>query len=255
MIEQLIHIQPDLDLRLAEGGAGRPVLVLHGGGGPRTVAGIAQHLEASHHVLMPTHPGWNGTPRPDWLDSVDELAMLYLRLLAQRGLRDVLVIGSSVGGWLAAQMALRDVSGLVGRIALVDAVGIDLPEHPMPDFFSLTPREIAEHSYHDPDRFLVDPASMPAEALAQMRGNMATLRDVAGEPYMHDPKLLPRLGQVDIPALLIWGDSDRLVTPAYGATYAAAFPNGRFELVTQAGHLPQLERPEAVHTLLDGFAA
>lgn len=254
MIEQLVHVHPEFVLHLAEGGAGRPVLVLHGGGGPRTVAGMAGHLEADHHVLMPTHPGWNGTPRPAWVDSVDELAMLYLRLLAQRGLRDVVVVGSSVGGWIAAQMAVRDVSGIVGRIALVDAVGIALPAHPMPDFFGLTPRGIAEHSYHDPDRFFVDPATLPPEALAQQRANMATLRLLAGEPYMHDPRLLPRLGQVGIPALLIWGDSDRIVTPAYGAAYAAALPHGRFELVERAGHLPQLECPDAVHALLDGFA-
>jgi pimeloyl-ACP methyl ester carboxylesterase len=254
MIEHTIPIHADIALRLAEGGSGRPILLLHGGGGPRTVTGIAQHLEASHHVLMSTHPGWNGTPRPDWLDSIDELAMLYLRLLAQRGLRDVVVIGSSVGGWIAAQMAVRDVTGLVGRIALIDAVGIDVPTHPMPDFFGLTPRGIAEHSYHDPDRFFVDPTTLSAEAVAQQRANMATLCLLAADPYMHDPKLLPRLGGVSIPALLIWGDADRIVTPAYGAAYAAAFPHGRFELVERAGHLPQLERPDAVNVLLDTFA-
>jgi pimeloyl-ACP methyl ester carboxylesterase len=82
-------------LHFAEGGTGKPVLVLHGGGGTATVAEITQHFEAAHHVIMPTHPGWNGTARPVWLDSVDELALLYLRFVAQRGMRDVLVIGSS----------------------------------------------------------------------------------------------------------------------------------------------------------------
>ena len=253
MIETVVGIHADLELRLGEGGTGRPVLVLHGGGGPRTVAGIAAHFEASHHVLMPTHPGWNGMPRPDWLDSVDELALLYLRLLAQRGLRDVLVIGSSVGGWVAAQMALRDAGGLVGRIVLIDAVGVDLPEHPMTDFFSLTPRGIAEHSYHDPDRFFVDPGTLAPEAVALQRGNMASLRALAGA--MHDPRLLGRLGEVKVPALVVWGESDRIATPAYGRAYAAAFANARFELIAKAGHLPQIEQPEALFALLDPFAA
>lgn len=254
MIEQMVTLDSGLALRLAEGGAGRPVLVLHGGGGPATVAGVAEHFEVGHHVLMPTHPGWNGTQRPDWLDSVDELALLYLRLLAQRGLADVLVIGSSVGGWLAAQMASRDTGGLVGRLVLIDGVGVDLPQHPMADFFSLTPRGIAEHSYHDPDRFFVDPATLPAERLTVQRANIAALKALAADPYMHDPKLLARLPHVQIPTLLIWGESDRIATPDYGAEYARAFGNGRLEIVRGAGHLPQLEQPEATLELLDVFA-
>jgi pimeloyl-ACP methyl ester carboxylesterase len=125
----------------------------------------------------------------------------------------------------------------------------------MADFFSLTPRGIAEHAYHEPDRFFVDPATLPPERLAQQRANIATLRALAGEPYMHDPKLLARLPQVRIPTLVIWGDSDRIATPAYGAAYARAFGNARFELIDKAGHLPQLERPEALFPLLDAFAA
>jgi len=253
MIEQATTILPDFELRLAEGGAGRPVLVLHGGGGPATVASIAAHFELTHHVLLPTHPGWNGAARPDWLDSVDELAMLYLRLLAQRGLSDVLVVGSSLGGWLAAQMAARDIGGLVGKLVLIDAVGIDLPQHPMVDFFSLTPRGIAEHSWHDPGRFFVDPATLPPERLAAQRANMATMRALAGEPYMHDPKLLCRLAHVNLPTLVAWGESDRVAPPAYGRAYAQAFANARFELIEGAGHLPQIERPDALFAAIDRF--
>ncbi len=252
MIEQMVKVTPDLELRLAEGGQGRPVLVLHGGGGPLTVNGIAQHFEGSHRVLLPTHPGWNGTIRPAWLDSVDELALLYLRLLAQRGLRDVLVIGSSMGGWVAAQMAVRDIGGLVGRIALIDSAGIEVPEHPIVDFVALTPRQQAEHSWHDADRFFTDPATLPPERLATMRANMATMGTIAAG--MHDPKLQQRLAGLSIPALVIWGESDRVFTPGYGRALAAAIPGARFELVRGAGHLPQMEQPEATFALLDGFA-
>jgi pimeloyl-ACP methyl ester carboxylesterase len=91
-----------LELKIDELGGGRPVLVLHGGGGPATVAGLAAHLAERNHVLLPTHPGWNGVPRPDRLDSIEDLAMLYLRELQRRGWRDVLVVGSSVGGWIGA---------------------------------------------------------------------------------------------------------------------------------------------------------
>ena len=219
-----------VDVKVDEMGSGRDVLVLHGGGGPVTVAGLAAHLAASAHVLMPTHPGWEGTVRPDWIASVDDLAMLYLRLLRDRGLSDVTIVGSSMGGWIALEMAARDLGGLIGRIVVVDGVGIVVEGEPGADFFALTPRGVAEHAYHEPDRFFVDPATLPPERLALMRGNMAALKAVAGSE-MADPKLRGRLGDVDIPALVLWGESDRIQTPAYGRALAATLPEGRFELI------------------------
>src|SRR3954463_11808759 len=99
-------------------------IVLHGGGGVQTVKNIADHLSPSMDVLLPTHPGWDGTARPDSIADVGDLAQHYLDLLAERDLSDVLVIGSSLGGWTAAEMAARDGSR-IGRIVLIDAVGID----------------------------------------------------------------------------------------------------------------------------------
>lgn len=245
----------DLSISFSHEGAGSPVLVLHGGGGPATVAGLAAHLAQSGEVMVPTHPGWNGTARPAWLDSVDELAMLYLRFLAQRGLKDVLVVGSSMGGWIAMQMAFRDHGGRVGRLVLIDSAGIDVAEHPMVDFFALDPRGIAEHSYHQPEQFFVDPATLPAERVAAVRANIATLRALAGEPYMHDPKLRPRLGEIGNPALVLWGESDRVFTPGYGRALADGLRNARFALIAQAGHLPQIEQPEQTFAAIDAFLA
>ena len=244
-----------MDLNLNEAGAGRPALVLHGGGGPATVAGVAAHLAGDMHAITPTHPGWDGTVRPEWLTGVDDLALMYLNHLEDEDLRDVLVVGSSIGGWIAAEMAVRDNAGRISGLVLIDAAGIDVPGEPMPDFFALDARGVAEHSFHDPDRFYVDPATVPAAQLAVRQANLATLRVLAGDPYMHDPKLARRLGRVRIPALLLWGASDRIVTPAYGAAYAAAFADGRLEVIPAAGHLPQLEQPAATFAAIDRFRA
>jgi pimeloyl-ACP methyl ester carboxylesterase len=241
-----------VEVTVDEQGSGRPVLVLHGGGGPFTVANISAHLAPSRQVLTPTHPGWNGTARPEWLTGVDDLAMLYLRLLKQRGLRDVAVVGSSMGGWIAAEMAVRDLGDIIGGLVLVDMVGVEVPGETIVDFFSLTPRGIAEHSYHQPDKFFVDPATLPPERVALQRGNIATLKAIAGT-RMADPKLLRRLGEVEVPALVLWGESDRIATPGYGRALAAALPKGRFEVVKGAGHLPQFEQPEAIFAAIDGF--
>lgn len=242
----------DVDLKLNEQGSGKPILVLHGGGGPITVASLAAHLAQNAHVLTPTHPGWDGTVRPEWIGGVDDLAMLYLRLLKERGLRDVTVVGSSMGGWIALEMAVRDLGGLVGKLVIVDGVGVEIAGETGADFFSLTPRGVAEHAYHEPDKFFVDPATLPPERLALIRGNMVALKAVAGT-QMSDPKLLHRLGDVDIPALVLWGESDRIQTPAYGRALAKALPNGRFELIEKAGHLPQLEAPDATFAAIDRF--
>lgn len=231
--------------------SGRPVLVLHGGGGPATVAGIAQHLSPAAHVLAPVHPGWDGIPRPDWCTGVDDLALAYLHLLQDRDLHDVLVVGSSLGGWIAAEMAVWDSGQRISGLVLIDAVGVYVESEPIADYFALDPRAAAELSWHDPDRYYVDPAALPADHLAVRQNNMATMRTLAGEPYMHDPKLLRRLGRVQTPALLVWGESDRIVTPGYGAAYAAAFGNGRLEVVPKAGHLPQIEQPEATLGLVE----
>ncbi|MGW5249116.1 alpha/beta fold hydrolase [Streptomyces sp. NPDC004129] len=246
-------VQPEVSLTLAESGAGRPVLVLHGGGGPATVTGLADHLARTAHVITPTHPGWNGTPRPDWLTGIDDLALAYLHLLHDRGLRDVLVVGSSLGGWIAAEMAVRDQAGILTGLVLVDAVGVAVEGEPIRDFFALDARGLAEYAYHDSERFYVEPAEVPAAQLVLRQGNMAALHTFAGGPSMHDPKLLRRLGRVRIPVLALWGESDRIVTPAYGAAYAAAFGDGRLVVVPEAGHLPHIERPEATFAAIDAF--
>jgi pimeloyl-ACP methyl ester carboxylesterase len=241
----------DISLVIDDTGSGRPVLVLHGGGGPDTVKPISGHLAVSHRVLTPTHPGWNGAERPESMTSIADYAQAYLDHLAELGLTDVVAIGSSLGGWIAAEMAVRDRTGVLGGVVLVDGAGIAVEGEPIIDFFSLTPREVAEHSWHDPDRFFVDPSTFTPERAAMQKQNMATMALVARD--MNDPELRPRLETVTIPALLIWGDSDRIFTPGYGRAYAQLFPNGRFALVADAGHLPQLEQPAATLALIDDF--
>ena len=250
-----VALRPDLEVTIDEAGTGRPVFILHGGGGPFTVTSIADHLASTMHTITPTHPGWNGTPRPAWLTGIDDLALIYLDYLEDLDLREVLVIGSSLGGWIGAEMAMLDNAGHITDLILIDAGGIEVPGEPMRDFFALDARGIAEYSYHDADRFYVDPATVPPERVALQRANMATMRVLAGDPYMHDPKLFTRLGRVRIPVLLLWGDSDRIFTPGYGAAYAKAFPNARLELIKDAGHLPQIEQADATFAALDTYVA
>jgi len=248
-----VALGSDLEITFTESGAGRPVLILHGGGGPFTVAGLAGHLAETMHTITPTHPGWNGTDRPEWFTGIDDLAMAYLHYLEDNDLNDVLVIGSSLGGWIGSEMAVRDRAGRITGLILIDGVGINVDAHPIRDFFALDARGVAKYAWHDSDRFYVDPATVPAEQAARTKANMATMRVIAGIS-MNDPKLMRRLARVRIPTLAIWGDSDGIVTPAYGAAFAGAFQNGRLEVIKDAGHLPQIEQPAATFALIDAFA-
>lgn len=253
-LTRTIDLRPDLPITLTESGGGPIALLLHGGGGPFTVQSIASHLSKTMHVIMPTHPGWNGAERPAWLSTIPDLANVYLQMLKSHGYQDVLVIGSSIGGWIACEMALQDDARLLTGLVIIDATGVEIAGQPIRDFYALDARGIAEYSYHDPDRFYVDPATVPPEQAARQRVNMATMRVFAGERF-YDPTLLSRLGQIQIPTLVLWGDSDRIVTLAYGQAFAAAIPTARFISVTEAGHLPHFEQPDATFAALDAFAA
>ncbi|SNY24265.1 alpha/beta fold hydrolase [Paractinoplanes atraurantiacus] len=235
-----------VEVTVTERGQGHPFLLLHGGGGPLTVNPWADRLADARHarVLTPVHPGFNGTPRPGALDSIAGLAATYTTLLEALDLQDVTVIGNSIGGWIAAEMALLH-SPRVSSYVLVDAVGIEVPGHPVADFFSLTPTELAALSYHDPQTYGIDPARLPPPVREAMAGNRAALEVYAGRA-MTDPTLAGRLSGVTTPTLVVWGEADRIGDTAFGRSLAAAIPGAQFTVLPETGHLPQIETPQAL---------
>jgi pimeloyl-ACP methyl ester carboxylesterase len=236
-----------VELTLEERGEGRPYLLLHGGAGPQSVTAFAQLLaeKGSGRVITPTHPGFGGTPRPDGLHTVAGLAALYSDVLDALGLEDVTVIGNSVGGWIAAELALLH-SPRLSAMVLLDAVGIEVEDHAVADVSGLSVPDIQALSFHDPAPFRVDPATVPEAQKAIIAANGATLAVYAGSPAMADPTLLGRLSGLALPTLVLWGESDQIVEPAYGQAYAAAIPGARFTVLPATGHMPQMETPDRV---------
>ncbi|GGS67797.1 alpha/beta fold hydrolase [Streptomyces griseoviridis] len=252
-----VSLPADLPVVRAGDPASRTALVLHGGGGPQTVAPLVGHLAASLHAVAPTHPGWDGTPRPDSLTSVADLAAGYLARLLDHGERDVVLVGSSIGGWIALEMAVRAAhderyAGLIGAVIDIDGVGAVVEGEPAADFFALDARGLAEAAWHDPERGYRDPVLLTDGQRAIQQANGRTMAVVAGRS-MSDPTLLGRLGAVDVPTLVVWGESDRIVTPAYGRAVADAVPGARFTEIRGAGHLPHLEAPDATWAAIDPF--
>ena len=243
-----------VDLTVSVRGDGPPVLLLHGGGGPMTVEPWAEAFAAAaqRQVVVPVHPGFGGTARPESLDSIGGLAALYVALLDDLGISGVTVVGNSIGGWIAAEMAVLGSPRVSGYV-LVDAVGIEVPEHPPVDFFGLTPQQVAELAWFDPAGRVLDPSTLPPDARAALASDRAALA-VYGRDGMTDPTLPGRLPAVTTPTLVVWGEADRIAVPDAGRAYAAAIPGARFELIERAGHLPQLERPDALTALVAAFA-
>ncbi|WP_055610180.1 alpha/beta fold hydrolase [Streptomyces phaeochromogenes] len=238
-----------------QGQQGRPFLLLHGGGGPQTVTPFAGLLAEQRpaRVFTPVHPGFDGTGRPDWLADVTTLAQAYARLLDALDLRDVAVVGNSIGGWIAAELAALG-SDRIGSVTLVNAVGIQVPGHPIADTFSLTPVELSRLSFHDPSKFRFDPSALTEAQRAVMAANRATLQVYSGPHAMADPTLTDRLAKVTHPTLVAWGASDQVVDADYGRAYAQAIPDAEFRLLEGTGHMPQSETPEQLLPVLWDFA-
>jgi pimeloyl-ACP methyl ester carboxylesterase len=222
---QLLHPYPDLPLTLTKVGSGRPLLVLHGGHGPANSTPIVDHFAATHSVILPTHPGWNDTPRPEWFSSMDDLAITYLNILEDDDLRDVMVIAPSFGGWIASEMAIRDRGHRISRLVLIGAIGPDVPG------FQVQGVETVE-------------GVVPMEVVYAYAGRS-----------LRDPKLLRRLGRVRTRTLVIWGENDPVLPPEFGQVYADAFANARFEVIPGAGHMPVHEAPQATFAAIDTFLA
>jgi pimeloyl-ACP methyl ester carboxylesterase len=234
----------------AAGGTG--VLILHGGAGPRSVAGLAAGLSQHAYVIVPTHPGFDGTPRPDWTDSVADLAVAYLDLIDELALNGVMVIGSSIGGWIAAEMGLRDNHERIACLTLIDAVGIK-PEPPLEiaDPAKLGPVKTGELAFHNP-ALRVNPATMSEEQRAAMGANARTQAVYTGTPG-YDPKMRGRLHRVTMPVLVLAGEEDGIVPVAYERALADSFPRATFRSIPEAGHFPHIEQPTAVFAAIGDF--
>ena len=243
----------DVPLFAEERGSGRTVVLLHGGAGPASVAGFADLLaEATRtRVITPVHPGFGGTPRMDALTTVRGLAEVYAGLLDVLALDDVTVVGNSIGGWITAELAIRRPARL-GRVVLIDAVGIEIEGHPVSS--DLEPAQLVARSWYDPSKAPnLDPSALSPAARAVFAGNRTALALYGGR--MVDPTLLSRLGSIDVPALVVWGEADRIADPDTGRAFAAAIPGARFELLPETGHVPQLETPDVLLKAMGPFVA
>ena len=247
----------EVTLEIGGQGAGPPLVFLHAGFPSGRLAPsepVLTLLAETFRVISPTHPGFGRQDAPRWMTTVDDLAYFYLDLLDTLGLREVVLVGASLGAWIAAEMAVKSTDRLI-NVVLLNPVGIkvsDRETRDIVDIFSVDERELAELAFADPKR-MVDRSSLSDDDLYLMaRAREATAR-YGWSPYLHDPKLLGRLHRIAVPTLVLRGSADRITAGPYGEAFAAAIPEAGFETLPGAGHFPDLETPVAVAQRIVAF--
>jgi pimeloyl-ACP methyl ester carboxylesterase len=252
---QIVVAGMRLDMRRA--GSGRPLLML---GGLESWIRDDDYFDAlarRFDVIIPQHPGFGASERPAHVAGVADLALTYLSMLEELNLRDVLLVGASFGGWVAAEVAVRSTERLAGLV-LVDALGVKhggRTDRDIADIYAMSNADVAAHFYHDPARNRRDLTQMPEHVLTGIARSRETMALFGWKPYMHNPSLKPWLRRIDIPTLVLWGESDRMVRPDYGRAYAAAIPGARFVSIPEAGHYPHIEQPQRFVAEIEQFAA
>jgi pimeloyl-ACP methyl ester carboxylesterase len=247
-----------IDIEVFEAGSGNPLLWLHGANGFDPAHPFVKPFAERRRLVIPSHPGFGRSALPDWVDRPDDIAVLYLELLDTLGLQRTEIVGCSLGGWIAAEMASLAPERIV-KLVLVGPAGVKVgksDEFDIPDMWALPQDEVNKLIFHDPARMAMDPAKLSDEQLKILLRNRETTALLTWEPWMHNPKLKHRLHRVKSPTLFVRGVSDGLMSAAYVEAYAKLVPGARTTTIAAAGHAPQIEQPAAfaaaVLPFLDG---
>jgi len=236
-------------------GAGATMLMLHGSGGAPRFLPAMQALAQKFEVIVPQAPGFGGGDPPAWLETVSDLANFYLDFLDTLDLRQVHLVGLSLGGWIAADLAVRNASRLAS-LTLVDAPGIHVAGIEHLDPFLLSEEQAVRETYFEPK--LADEAvarALVPENEDVRLANQRMVAKLAWQPRYHDPQLQRWLHRIRIPTLILWGENDRLFPPAYGEAWHTAIAGSRIVVLPRCGHLPIQERPEAFVSIVTEFCS
>ena len=235
------------EVEMFTGGSGPPLLFLHGAGGNSGWQRYHEELSANYTVYVPSQPGFNGTERPDWVYTINDVCHFNLQLVQALGLENYILMGSSMGGWVSAEMAAMSDANLRALI-LVDAAGIKPEQGEIADSFIISPAQINDLIFHDPTQApeygqLYGQPPTPEQAeIAE--GNREMAVRLCWKPYMYDPRLPDILRMVNIPARVVWGREDRLVPLECGELYQQALPQSDLVVIDNCGHSPQVEKPD-----------
>ncbi len=243
-------------VEVCQAGAGSDVLWLHGEGGPSWTV-FQDVLAEQRHVVAPSHPGYGASTGGDKLDDIHDAIYFYLDLLDALDIQHLALVGHGLGGMFAAELAAVQ-PGRFSHLVLIDPFGLWLPEAPTLDYFVLPPAELADALYRDRESPAAQATARAPEGqdalIAFMLERAQSMAAAARYLWpIPDRGLTKRLHRVAAPTLIVWGQGDRVVPPAYGAVWQRRIAGSRLVIRQDAGHLPHVEQPAALGELTVSF--
>ena len=244
-------------VRLAwrEAGRGPSVLYLHDAGADTLASTMFDDLAGDHHVLVADLPGYGGSDAATGMRSAVEMASVLSQLLDITDTGPAVVVGSSLGGWFAAELAAA-VPTAVSGLVLIDSAGLHAPHSYLFELFAQG--AAADATHHLVAEALLErvpplerpltsaPPAVGAALVGPWVQNLAAAAAMSWHPAVTNPALLGRLHRVVAPTLILWGECDALIPLAHGRAFAEGITNASLQVVAGAGHLLALERPDVV---------
>ena len=242
-------------IEIQTSGHGRPILFLHSEEGLLGAGDALKRLASLGRVIVPSHPGFGRSESAPSISAVDDLSYFYLDVMDILGLEETVLLGASLGGWIAAQVAVK-CTRRIAKLVLINSVGIKLGDRTardIVDVHALDSQDVINLTYFDPDKHRPNFAEFSDEEALIFARNKETFTYLAWRPYMHDPKLRGLLRRIQVPTLVLWGDHDRIVSPQYGKAFSEEISGSKFHLIENAGHYPFVEQPQAFHSQVAAF--
>ena len=245
----------DIDVQMFSGGSGPGLLYLHGAGGNAGWQPYHEELAKNHTVYAPSLPGFNGTSRPDWVSTITDIAHFAQAIVGALGLERYILMGSSMGGWVSAEMAAMDSQQIKGLV-LIDAVGIKPEKGEITEIFMVGADTRLKQRFYDTsqvDNYDQYTQELTPEQADTQHSNQAMASRLCWRPYMHNPSLAHYLANVSTPALIVWGKQDAIVPAECGELYQKALPNATLKVIDHCGHSPQIEKPQEFQSAVSEF--
>jgi pimeloyl-ACP methyl ester carboxylesterase len=245
------------NISLRRGGSGAPLVYLHGAGGQGAWEPFLEQLSQDFDVIQPSGPGWPGSSGLDHLDDVIDMAVFYLDLFDALGLSRVHLVGASLGGMFAAEVAALG-GAYIDRLVLSEPAGLWMDDHQPLDLFVAPPDELMRAMFVDVEaaearRPVIDPEDREATARATLNRQMSMAAASKFVWPIWDKGLKRRIHRIKAPTLIVWGEQDGLIPPVYGPEFQRLIPGSRLEVIPDTAHVPMSERPEEWVRVVRGF--
>jgi pimeloyl-ACP methyl ester carboxylesterase len=258
MKSQYLTTKRGCRVRVLEEGGGAPVVFLHGAGGLLPENPFLHALAKKYHVFAPELPGYGDSTGEDLLEDMLDFTLHAADVLAELRIDKPHLIGHSMGGMIAAEMAATAPNDL-GKLVLVDAAGLWIPEQPIPDLYAMLPHEYPKYLFHDPGAGLalltggLDFSNL--EVLAEFYIANSRRMAMAGKILFPIPnrRLSKRLYRIKAETLIVWGASDALIPPVYAERWNRSIAGSRLVQIREAGHMVPYEQPEVFVSAVSGF--